>query len=107
MDKRLLAIIGVIILGVVIYLATRKKAGGGIDLVAGLNSGIVYGGATKPVAEGVSSITPYLTAIWWQDADGAWHAYQPGAPEWGNDLLTVVQGNTYNVNVTQACRWSW
>jgi hypothetical protein len=72
------------------------------ELTAGLNSGI-YEGPVQSVVSATSSIANSLVAIWWQDSTGAWHAYQPGAPAWANDLSEMAPGNVYWVNLNQNC----
>ena len=76
------------------------------ELTAGLNTGL-YEGPVQSVVGATSSIATDLVAIWWQDGAGAWHAYQPGAPDWANDLSELAPGNVYWVNVKQNCLWVW
>jgi hypothetical protein len=79
-------------------------------LTAGLNTG-VYEGKAQSIVDATLTIGPEgqntLVAIWWQDNVGEWHAYQPGAPAWANDLSMLEPGNTYWVNVSADCLWNW
>jgi hypothetical protein len=76
------------------------------ELNAGLSGGL-YLGPTQSVVTATGTIASYLEAIWWQDSNGVWHAYQPGAPAWANDLSAIEHGNVYWVNVNQNCFWNW
>jgi hypothetical protein len=80
------------------------------ELIAGLNTG-VYEGKAQSIVDATLTIGPRgsdtLIAIWWQDNSGEWHAYQPGAPDWANDLSMLEPGNTYWVNVSANCMWNW
>jgi len=80
------------------------------ELTAGLNTG-VYEGKAQSIVDATLTIGPQgsdtLVAIWWKDDTGVWHAYQPGAPDWANDLSMLEPGNTYWVNVSANCVWNW
>lgn len=70
---------------------------------------VSYLGPTLPCKDATRSIAAYLVRIWYYDnATGTWYVYDPKYPEWpGSDLLQLVSGKAYYVQVTQDCYWRW
>ncbi len=72
------------------------------DLVAGWNI-IVYGGQTIPIEQLVITPLGALGPIWYYDNQTQkWQGYDPSAPAWANDLKTMENGKSYQINFNQA-----
>ena len=96
----------------------------GVQLVAGLNPAITYGGKTGTPQIVMASILPYAEPyvpagyrpLLWLFRNGVWHCWHPTTTDiydqccpnsaW-DGLTTVYNGDLCYVIVTQACFWTW
>jgi uncharacterized repeat protein (TIGR02543 family) len=96
----------------------------GVQLVAGLNPAITYGGKTGTPQIVMASILPYAEPyvpagyrpLLWIFRNGVWYCWHPTTTDiydqccpnsaW-DGLTTVYNGDLCYVIVTQACFWTW
>jgi hypothetical protein len=78
-----------------------------------LNAGWNFVGYPSPVERDIGlaleEIADALELVWYYDAtDDAdpWKRYNPTAPAWSNDLLTMSPGRGYWISVSEACEWT-
>jgi len=73
----------------------------GNSLYVGQLNYALYQGEAGAIRTVLASILPTLTVVWHQDtASGVWQAFNPAAPDWANDLTSVVPGEKYWIRVS-------
>ena len=79
-----------------------------INLVAGLNNGIVWPGARVSIVSAIASLPTFQSAYWWNAGTELWHVYIHGAPDFVNEHLPLSEfrtGYTYSIKVSAAADW--
>jgi len=97
--KGMATVLGLGLVGLGIYLFTRKKEVGGIPLSAGWNE-VAYTGGTQVAGVAMQSITKYLEVAYY---------YDPFAGIWTLIVYETVlkSGMILNLKVSQDCAWTF
>ena len=77
----------------------------GVQLSSGWNNNIVYTGSSNPIAQEIASISQYVVRVWVYRG-GNWLMYDP-ADLPGSTLTSINNGESVDIEVSQACFWSW
>jgi hypothetical protein len=77
----------------------------GVQLVAGWNYDVIYGGISQGIEAAIVSIKSKLI-IMWVYRGGAWHMYDP-LDLIDSDLTYLYNGETCQVNMKEAAYWVW
>jgi hypothetical protein len=91
--------------GEVITAVFSPVGSNGIQLSAGWNEGLTYGGSSGTLASVMGAIMPYIQRIWCY-RNGAWLMYDPADPV-GSDLTMLYTGDGLNILMSQAAFWTW
>jgi hypothetical protein len=80
-----------------------------VSLNAGWNFVGYPSTAERDIGLALEEIADALELVWYYDATDAadpWKRYNPTAPAWSNDLLTMSPGRGYWIATSEACQWT-
>jgi hypothetical protein len=84
----------------------RIMATSGVQLLpAPTWNAVIYGGPSQSLSKAIASIQQYVIRIWVY-RNGEWLMYDP-ADLPGSNLTYLYNGESVNIQVSEACFWSW